>query len=217
MNGNLIIRPLSAKLTHDTEHFGKMDPYVKVILGNEYKETSVAKNQHLNPTWDSELSFRLNNNDVIYFEVYNKETLTKDDLIGSGSLFVSSFIKKGQFSEWLPLVFKDKPAGELLLEIQFFPDGGQLGANQGTSSKVGNYSQGTYTQPTHLGTVGQEQGVGQAFTQPNTGFQTFGQQSTGSTQGTNLPNTQYYQGFKDGFKEGFNQGLNQGMNQGYNL
>jgi len=31
--GTLIISPLSAKLTHDTEYFGKMDPYCIVKVG----------------------------------------------------------------------------------------------------------------------------------------------------------------------------------------
>lgn len=34
-SGTLIVKPLKAKLTRDTEFLGKMDPYCKVLLGNQ--------------------------------------------------------------------------------------------------------------------------------------------------------------------------------------
>jgi Ca2+-dependent lipid-binding protein len=131
LSGNLIIRPISAKLTHNTEHISKMSPYVRISVGNEINQTVPAKKEHLNPTWDSELCFRLNNNDLINIEVWQKDTLSKDDLIGSATLSVSTFADKGFFSGWVPLIFKDLPAGELLLEARFFPDQGLSGQNIG--------------------------------------------------------------------------------------
>lgn len=35
MSGTLLIKPLSAKLTRDTETFGKMDPYCLIRLGGQ--------------------------------------------------------------------------------------------------------------------------------------------------------------------------------------
>jgi len=213
IKGNLIIRPLSAKLLHDTELFGKMDPYVKVTVGTNSKLSPVAKGQHLQPSWDSEFCFRIQNDEVIYFEVFNKETISRDDLIGSGSIYLSSLLNKGPISDWLPLVYKDKPAGELLLEIQFFPDGGVLGASQVSSKGVTTFT--TDNQPSNLGIVGQEQGVSQEFTQPSMGYQTYGQQNTGYTQVTNHPTSGYSQGYREGYNLGIshNQGVNQGVNQ----
>jgi len=133
------------------------------------KQTIVAKNEHLAPTWTGELSFRLNGADVIHFEVWNKETLTKDDLIGTGSLFVSTFANKGFFNEWIPLTFEGKPAGEILVEVQFFPDSGNLGLNQqnvnmtskninqgmpGTFGFVSGQNQGFSSQPQYSGSTG---------------------------------------------------------------
>ena len=42
MSGNLIIKPLSGKLTRDTDTFSKMDPYCVIFFGNEKKQTKVA-------------------------------------------------------------------------------------------------------------------------------------------------------------------------------
>jgi hypothetical protein len=40
----LTIFPKKAKLTRDTELFGKMDPYCKIILGNQSLQTKEHKN-----------------------------------------------------------------------------------------------------------------------------------------------------------------------------
>lgn len=37
MAGKLIIKPLSAQLTHDTEWFSKMDPYCIIKVGDTVK------------------------------------------------------------------------------------------------------------------------------------------------------------------------------------
>jgi hypothetical protein len=125
MSGNLIVRPLSARLTHGTELFGKMDPLVKVIVGNHIQRTPAVKKGHKNPTWDTELSLRRTNEDIIRFEVWDKDVLTKNDLIGAGELpFSRIFAQNGMFKDWVPLFYKNKPAGELLVNIEFIPDYG---------------------------------------------------------------------------------------------
>ena len=44
MSGELLIKPYAAKLTHDTEFLGKMDPYVKIKFGSIEKRSSVHNN-----------------------------------------------------------------------------------------------------------------------------------------------------------------------------
>ena len=43
MAGNLVLKPLSAKLIRDTETFGKMDPYCVVEYDGLKQKTTVAK------------------------------------------------------------------------------------------------------------------------------------------------------------------------------
>lgn len=38
-SGTLVVKPLNAKLSRDTEFMGKMDPYCVVKLGNETRKT----------------------------------------------------------------------------------------------------------------------------------------------------------------------------------
>jgi hypothetical protein len=121
--GNLIIRPLEANLTHNTEFIGKMSPYLKCIIGNESKCTQAAKKAHKNPTWDSELVFRYHGEQSLRCELWNKEKLSGDDLIGYGTFDLGNFIRTGQFMGDIPLFYKDKDAGFLRLSMNFFEDG----------------------------------------------------------------------------------------------
>jgi len=121
--GTLRLRPLSATLLHNTEHFHKMDPYVIFKLGAEQRKSSVAKRQHLNPVWDEELQMDLTDLSIGVLDIIvkNKE-LIHDDLIGTGSVNLNTWLsgnKGNNFSEWIPLYYKDKDAGSLLLEMNF--------------------------------------------------------------------------------------------------
>merc|ERR1719336_2177217 len=67
---------------------GKVDPYVRVYLmpGTHMElKTKIVKN-NLNPVYNDEFSFVLSPNDVrkktIVFQVYDKDTIGKDDGIG---------------------------------------------------------------------------------------------------------------------------------------
>jgi hypothetical protein len=122
MNGNLVIRPLEASLTHNTELIGKMSPYLKLILGNESKLSNVAKKMHKNPTWDQELVFRYHGEQSLRCEVWHKELLG-DDLVGYGTLDLSTCLRQGNFMGDVPLFYKDKDAGCLRLSMNFFEDG----------------------------------------------------------------------------------------------
>jgi len=130
--GRLMIRPLSAKLTHNTEHFGKMSPYVKVLVGNQVEKTAKVKKGHLNPVWgETELWFDYFGDEMITFEVWHDELILKDDLVGSQSFSLSSFLSRGDsFNDWIPLLWKGGDAGALEVAFQFFPER-QLGSGAG--------------------------------------------------------------------------------------
>jgi hypothetical protein len=100
-----------------------MSPYVKISLGGEWKTTQAAKRQHLNPIWDQSLHFRLHGEPSVFFELWNKELLSKDDLIAAGSMLLGDLVNQKNLHQWVPLFYKEKDAGSLLCELNFFPDG----------------------------------------------------------------------------------------------
>jgi len=139
MPGNLIVRPISAQLTHNTELLGKMDPYVIVTMGNHCQKSIVCPNGGKAPIWRDELSMRHSQEDVINVEVWDKDRGSKDDLVGSGAISVSTIHKKGnKTQEWLWLDYKGGSAGKILLEVEYIPDVGT-----GKAMPSGNMAQPT--------------------------------------------------------------------------
>lgn len=83
------VRPVQANLSHDTDFlpFDRMDPYVYLTLGGEKKKTSVCHSGGRTPTWGETFQFNNMSNDVnLAVEVWDKDTFSRDDLVGSGSL-----------------------------------------------------------------------------------------------------------------------------------
>jgi len=120
MKKTIIIRPITANLKHNTDILGRMDPYVRVTLEGEKKESSVAFHCGKTPSWDDQISFYYHDEDILTIEVWDNDTFTRDDLIGRGSLAISTIQKGGdKFYDWIPLTYKGKDAGKLLLDIQF--------------------------------------------------------------------------------------------------
>jgi len=68
----------------------------------------------------------------------DKDKITKDDQIGSFILDLNEVQASGQVSKWYPLYYKNKAAGELLLEAVYQPGASQTGFVQG-SQYAGQY------------------------------------------------------------------------------
>eukprot|EP01016_Furgasonia_blochmanni_P029362 TRINITY_DN30876_c0_g2_i3.p1 TRINITY_DN30876_c0_g2~~TRINITY_DN30876_c0_g2_i3.p1 ORF type:complete len:230 (+),score=57.15 TRINITY_DN30876_c0_g2_i3:180-869(+) len=106
---------LSANLTHDTETFGKMDPYCLVIAGQKEVKTKTATDAGRYPIWGDQFTLDLPNEvSFLTFRCYDKDDLSADDFIGEVSLPVSS-ISPDAVEQRLPLSYKGKGAGELIV------------------------------------------------------------------------------------------------------
>lgn len=84
--GELKITLLEGELTHDTEMFGHMDPYVVFKLNSVALKSSVCDDQGLIPKWTKSdvFKFKISEQDTeIIFDVFDKDFM-KDDLVGSG-------------------------------------------------------------------------------------------------------------------------------------
>ena len=156
-SGNLSFRPINAKLTHDTDTFSRMDPYVRATMGNQVQKTSVAKDAGKHPSWSDQLSFRRSNEDLLTIEVFDKD-VGKDDLIASVTIAFATIQQKQKYSDWLQLSYKGKSAGQILCEFAWIPDGNTMGGFGGqtfgvqttTSYPMQGMVQQTYTQPMYV-------------------------------------------------------------------
>lgn len=113
---------MSAKLTHDTETFGKMDPYCKISLGGELKKTRVHQEAGKYPTWNDSFTFQRNMENFLNIEVWDEDTFSKDDLVGETSIALNETFEKKKTQNWHILSYKGKEAGKILVSLEFVAD-----------------------------------------------------------------------------------------------
>lgn len=131
--GTLIVRPICAKLTRDTETFGKMDPYCVVRVGGQQQRTAVAEGAGKFPNWSDQLVFRKTNEDTIFFAVWDRDSASSDDMVGETTLPLSRFLGQANTEEWVEIMYKGRKSGEIRIGVQFAREGGSQsqGQNQG--------------------------------------------------------------------------------------
>lgn len=127
-SGKLKIHILEARLTRDTEAFGKMDPYVVCNTRMQRIRTKTTQDQGKTPKWHNEF-FEV---DVKYIgddmkmEVFDEDPCDSD-LVGECVIKLSSLAINGGLDEWFEIQFKGKKAGAVHLRAEWYPTGMQLG------------------------------------------------------------------------------------------
>ena len=100
-----------------------MDPYVVLKLGSQSFRTKTHSNAGKQPSWFDVFEFQRTNEEALELSVYDDD-IGKDDLVGSGIIYVSKLCVPGakHFSDSIKLTYKDKEAGDLYVDIDFYPD-----------------------------------------------------------------------------------------------
>jgi len=122
MPGTLTIRPLSAKLTRDTEIFGQMDPYCKITFGKQKVQGSVCKNGGKYPHWEDALILRRDKEPDLEIEIKEKDWLLPDGTIGICRLNLREVESQKRVLKWFPVSYEHKPAGQILIEATYEAD-----------------------------------------------------------------------------------------------
>ena len=93
----LIVKPISAQLVKDKDLFGKsvsfasiQDPYCVIKVGNEKQTTRACNGGGKQPSWTDTFSFS-STDQLMRVEVWDKDTFSKDDLIGEGTVNLMQF------------------------------------------------------------------------------------------------------------------------------
>lgn len=98
--GTLTVKPMCAKLTFDTDWFTRMDPYVRIRVGDQTYKTGTAWNAGKNPSWSDVFTFKIGSETCLTFEILDSDTL-KDDHVGSGTVELSQVFTRGTTQEWV--------------------------------------------------------------------------------------------------------------------
>ena len=119
--GVIFIKLKEARLTRDTETFGKMDPYCKVEVNGHTFKTRVHQNGGKNPVWGDEFECPIQNmNDDIHIKVVD-EDVSSDDFIGMTILKVSSLVYNNGVNDWFDVTYKSKSAGSIHIQTRYVP------------------------------------------------------------------------------------------------
>lgn len=118
--GNLTITLVEGNLTHDTELFGKMDPYAVFTHGSSNHKSHICDDQGKTPKWiDTHFEFPIKDlSEEIKMEIFDKDLL-KSDLVGNTILRVEDLIVKGGVKNWFDIYYKEKSAGKILLSTKW--------------------------------------------------------------------------------------------------
>mmetsp|Transcript_3239 Transcript_3239/g.6670 ORF Transcript_3239/g.6670 Transcript_3239/m.6670 type:complete len:329 (+) Transcript_3239:184-1170(+) len=120
IRGRLSLSVIQARLTRDTELFGKMDPYCVIRLGRVKTKTKTHKNGGKFPMWNAEFSINVETDDNLILEVWDKDFFKHDDLVGSAELDLRIVLREtNTVNDWFDLLYKGKKAGTLRLQLKY--------------------------------------------------------------------------------------------------
>lgn len=118
--GILIIKFIEAKLTRDTEWFGKMDPYCKIEGPNGMIfKTKVHNKGGKNPKWgdEFEIPFKSMEEDIKIWVM--DEDVTTDDNVGMAVLKCKSLAINNGVNSWYDITYNAKVSGKIHLLTKF--------------------------------------------------------------------------------------------------
>ena len=121
--GRLEVNVMDAVRLRDTQTWGKQDPYVWVQCGARNKErTKTHTDGGVCPRWMERFTFSLDGSETaLDIEVWNSNTLTSNNIIGTGSISLAEGVARGVHEARCRL--KDKKgrfgAGEISIVLRF--------------------------------------------------------------------------------------------------
>ena len=136
-SGQLIIKPISAKLTYDTEWFGSMDCYVKIVVGGNVYKTKPAHDQGKNPNWQETFTAMINGEQTMHVSIYDHDNGSADDYVGECQVPLQQVYMNKTVNNRYPLMRKGKGSGEIMIILEFYPNGGQGGMGMGGGMPMG--------------------------------------------------------------------------------
>lgn len=85
-SGTLVVRPLFGAFAHDGDFFGTADPYVVCQIGGQRQQSSVCKDGGKNPRWQDTLQFQVNGDQVMSFQVMDRDHFSSADVLAQGQV-----------------------------------------------------------------------------------------------------------------------------------
>lgn len=115
----LLIRPVAARLTHNTHFFlKKMNPFIEVLVGPQRYKTAMNKRGGKRPQWNETFTHQLIGNEAEMTVIVWDQHRRRVALVGETRINLSEVLAQGKSSNWYELFWKGKPAGRVLLNLE---------------------------------------------------------------------------------------------------
>lgn len=113
-----------AKGLKDGDWFGRQDPYCKIRCGGQQMRTRTAVDGGRNPVWNETFSFNIINENALQVEVYDEDTLSRDDFLGSCSISFARARALGADTMEAPVISKHshKQRGFVSVTLKWMPN-----------------------------------------------------------------------------------------------
>lgn len=107
--GVLTVRIVEGRGLRDADALGRQDPYAVFTLQGEcrsfQKKTKVHDDGGTTPVWDETFSFDVVDHHNLQLEVFDKDLINADDLIGRTNISLLSVFKRGFKDGWVPIKY----------------------------------------------------------------------------------------------------------------
>ncbi|BFZ58815.1 hypothetical protein PYCC9005_005880 [Savitreella phatthalungensis] len=122
--GTLIVILDKARNLPNRRKIGKQSCYAVVRLGNDCQRSPTDKRAGQVPSWNHEMRFSVAcpEETLLRISIFNEDSRTPD-LVADAAVDLTSLYQKREYDAWVPLRFKDKPAGEVYVELTFYYEG----------------------------------------------------------------------------------------------
>lgn len=122
--GTLIVVLDKARNLPNRRRIGKQSCYGIVRLGNDCQRSPTDKRAGQVPSWNHEMRFTVptEKENILKVSIFNEDSRTPD-LIGDCAMDLTELYRKREFDSWVMLKYKDKPAGEVYVELTFYYEG----------------------------------------------------------------------------------------------
>lgn len=109
--------------------FGLADPYAKATIGQQSFSTKPVVGGGKNPVWDAEFTFEIKTEKEILLEVFAKEEVGTDKLMGQTTLSILDWIATGHFDGDVDVTDKGgKSVGKMNIAAKFDRPGAAAGS-----------------------------------------------------------------------------------------
>jgi len=107
----------------DMDWFGKMDPYAVIKCGTQTVRSKTHIDGGRHPVWAQTFEFNIINENTVEISVYDEDTLSRDDLIGTASVSLAKLRERRADQMAVPVMSKKgKQRGYLHISMVFQPN-----------------------------------------------------------------------------------------------